>query len=84
MTKRIKGASAYRIRYDHIIGHTNVLYPQNKEEALIWIHRDLGKFPHIKASLQKSKIPFGTDWKAVGTYMYRLSRKTHRHRLVKL
>jgi len=84
MTKKKKGASAYRIIYDHIIGYTNVLYPQNKEEALRWIRRDLGRFPHVKASLQKSKIPFGTGWKAAGSYKYRYNRKTHRHRLVKL
>jgi len=84
MTKKKKGASVYRIRYDHLIDGKLIKFPQNKEEALRWISRDLGRFPYVKASLQKSKIPFGTGWKAYETYVYRKSRKSGRMRLVKL
>ena len=82
--KKNKSGKAYRIKYDHQIDGRYIRFPLNKEEAIRWINMDLSRFPNVKASLQKAKVPLGTGWKAHSSYKYRYNRKTHRHRLVKL
>ena len=84
ITKKKNENGTYRIKYDHMVNGKFIRFPQNKDEAMRWIKADLNQYPHVKASLQEAKKPFGSGWKPNSSFKFRYNRKTKNHRLVKL